>query len=1783
MLLCHSHLRGSAVPGTVAVGSGGASDCTSCGGAGGGNGFNLQVGIGPSLGIGTVGWLKLKARDDNPLLCSPLMLQLEADSRTNSGVVSLTGDEGVLRQVIAPLCFVDVSSIDEFAFRISVLKPAAKGFETNELYQVVGATTNTIADVIVEDPDRSTNGLSRLRISEVRSGSTNRVWLGEWQGTNGYWRVTHPDGHIEESGTVFDVGTGLTTELVRLKTAANVVQHEQVRVLTNNPWGDVLVTNTIGTGTALKRTKTTYYTTTNVVVFSPSGTQQPVCDVVRPDGTWSRIGAYDTNGRPLIVYSGFNGVAVPTTNAATCRTVDYDYAPLTALGDNGSLMLTKPRRETVCINGVAVARTYYVYNTNESRVIRCVSPSGGPTNTGNLVTITTYYTGGDWSGKEKTFEQPDGTMSFYSYVATATNRTTTVSVGEPTGNKTNVYNGTQTVTVTGNVGQTISRVVKSIVNGTVGVTLASETYSNFDEYGRPLRVTYLDGTYEDTSYGCCGVESKSDRDGVVTEYLYDSLKRQVATRRLGVTTTNVLDTAGRVVQTLRIGTNGASIFLGGYAYSTAGDLLAATNAFGGVTIYTNSFNGNGLQVQTTTYPDGGTRIETHCADGNLASLTGTAANPVRYEYGTESTSYNGSSYTWQYTKEIKLDAGGSDTSEWVKTYTDALGRNAKTVYADGAAEYSYYNTKGQLIRSVDADGVATLYQYNGQGEVEYTAVDVDQDATIDFNGLDRVTQTVRDVTTISSVNVRRTRTYQLATDNSSTPLLVNESRVSTDGLQSWNIAFGLTTQSVTTVNTGTGARTTTVTNPDGSTTVSVYSFGRLQTVTRKNSGGTQIAKSTYAYDPHGRVASVTDARNGATVYTYGAGDAVATVTTPAPGTGAPAQTTTSLYDTLGRAWKTVLADGTSTTNEFFLTGQLKKTYGSRGYPVEYTYDPAGRMKTLKTWQNFTGNSGTAVTTWNYHPTRGWLLSKDYANAVTGAAGSTGPDYTYTAGSRLKTRTWAREYSAGNRIVTTYKYGFDDATGGNSHGDLTEVSYNDTVTATVGYGYDRRGRQTTVTQGGNTTTRYYLDAGLSLGESYSGGTLGGLNVTNTFDSFLRRSTVSSRNGTTSLGSSTYGYDQASRLSSVSDGTYSADYVYQSNSSLVDTITFKTSGSTRLTTQKRYDRLNRLQSIVSTPSAANQALPSFTYQYNDANQRTRVALGDGSYWVYDYDSLGQVKAGKRYWNEGTPVAGQQFEYGFDDIGNRTNSKRGGDENGANLRETTYARNYLNQYAGRTNLVGRYADVLGLATFNQSSPASVIVNGQAAYRRSEYWRSELSLGGSNASWQSVTVNVGTTTNTGSLFVSPTPEAYAYDLDGNLTADGRWTYTWDAENRLTQMESLTNNPSGSKRKLTFEYDANGRRIGKKVYVWNGSAYPGSPNTTLRFLYDGWNLIGELDGSNAVVRSYQWGTDLSGSLQGAGGVGGLLSVKPTSGAAQFVVCDGNGNVMALVDGSSGALSASYEYGPFGELIRASGTQAASPFRFSSKYQDAETELLYYGYRYYNSSTGRWLTRDPIGERAELCLYGFVSNNPLNTYDTLGLFEWRLILLAILADAGVTIDATKLPTWANDRIIAFRGGPENFMNETEEELGAKGPLARDLFQKSRALNRTPITLNGSESERHDRLREAFLQSPHYKQRKQFILRRLSEGTSHKGFINVDFQNADEDDLGHAIGGAQLHYNYTDGSNGEPNAVEFRIKDNYDYHNKGHMWDRLERLGFLEEYKIDVLVEIVPCPKAKYSK
>ena len=88
---------------------------------------------------------------------------------------------------------------------------------------------------------------------------------------------------------------------------------------------------------------------------------------------------------------------------------------------------------------------------------------------------------------------------------------------------------------------------------------------------------------------------------------------------------------------------------------------------------------------------------------------------------------------------------------------------------------------------------------------------------------------------------------------------------------------------------------------------------------------------------------------------------------------------------------------------------------------------------------------------------------------------------------------------------------------------------------------------------------------------------------------------------------------------------------------------------------------------------------------------------------------------------------------------------------------------------------------------------------------------------------------------------------------------------------------------------------------------------------------------------------------------------------------------------STGSVAAHFEYDPFGNTTVDTDTVGKFDIRFSSKKQDSETGLYYYGYRYYDPVTGRWPSRDPIGEEGGMNLYGMVGNDAVNLWDYLGL------------------------------------------------------------------------------------------------------------------------------------------------------------------------------------------------------
>lgn len=227
------------------------------------------------------------------------------------------------------------------------------------------------------------------------------------------------------------------------------------------------------------------------------------------------------------------------------------------------------------------------------------------------------------------------------------------------------------------------------------------------------------------------------------------------------------------------------------------------------------------------------------------------------------------------------------------------------------------------------------------------------------------------------------------------------------------------------------------------------------------------------------------------------------------------------------------------------------------------------------------------------------------------------------------------------------------------------------------------------------------------------------------------------------------------------------------------------------------------------------------------------------------------------------------------------------------------------------------------------------------------------------------------GNLYVPRARERFTYDTDGNLTRDGRWTMAWDGENRLVAMETIPAavTVGAPRQRLEFAYDSQSRRVRKQAFLWAGGQWTNTCDSA--FVWDGWNCIAEISagGGTTSISSYVWGLDLSGTLQGAGGVGGLLAITQ-AGATSLPYYDGNGNVMGLVDADSGANVAVYEYGPFGETFRTTGSRATSnPWRFSTKYADKETRTTYFGFRYYVDELGRMASRDWIKEPQSDNLY----------------------------------------------------------------------------------------------------------------------------------------------------------------------------------------------------------------------
>ena len=680
---------------------------------------------------------------------------------------------------------------------------------------------------------------------------------------------------------------------------------------------------------------------------------------------------------------------------------------------------------------------------------------------------------------------------------------------------------------------------------------------------------------------------------------------------------------------------------------------------------------------------------------------------------------------------------------------------------------------------------------------------------------------------------------------------------------------------------------------------------------------------------------------------------------------------------------------------------------------------------------------------------------------------------------MATRDWERT-DGSNRLRTTYLLDSFGRTTAVHYGTTTVQSFATThpfYTPSVLMDYDRAGRLRHRTDAAGTVLLQYRYDGSLLTETTVAGIgndtalAAGRHVRRTLDSSGRlsvlESTWGSLPGGNTLGSATespsvtYAYGTADRLSSITSGGMTGYITRTATTDAFSMSAYPSSAST-------YNRILK-SSSTGLPSNHLAQMNGITIRNTGFSWDSDRLLTRGETdltWNYGYDDKSQVaSAHKKFTSGGEVAAGTQSVYNYDDIGNRTTLQEGGTSTlGGGLRTTTYKGDVSAGSSNGANALNQYARIERPQTFDvtgrrAASNATIIVNG-IALTSGDF---QPGSGGTGLYFRKEAANtpapyaapdnfepVEVKQNGVTLTPDPDPVQYlgmpapgatlSYDLDGNILYDGRWTYTWDGENRLLSMSapSWTQPAAGflpgndlEARTITFRYDGFSRRISKKVSV-------GATLTMEGYLYDGWNtvMITKLDPLSSTETSQGrrwsclWKPDVGSMLyarspwQKAGSVGGLAWLQ--TGAQQYFggspgsfwgsyeihvpMADHLGNIRhyaqfkLYASGETSAVSANFEYDAYGREVRANGTTVpasnppptltsgtpfadALPFHFSSKFTDSETGLVYYGYRYYDSIDGRWLNRDPIGEEGGLNLYGMVGNEAVNKMDYLGLAE----------------------------------------------------------------------------------------------------------------------------------------------------------------------------------------------------
>ena len=429
---------------------------------------------------------------------------------------------------------------------------------------------------------------------------------------------------------------------------------------------------------------------------------------------------------------------------------------------------------------------------------------------------------------------------------------------------------------------------------------------------------------------------------------------------------------------------------------------------------------------------------------------------------------------------------------------------------------------------------------------------------------------------------------------------------------------------------------------------------------------------------------------------------------------------------------------------------------------------------------------------------------------------------------------------------------------------------------------------------------------------------------------------------STGTTNYGYDVDNRLTSVSaPGTYPVGYTYDGAGRRAS-LSFGGYGESY-----SYNNLGELGAIQDTE--LSQELVGYGYdpqgRVTDVYQPGNLLLDLDTTYTYDQNNrITSVTATR----SGVPTPLLAATYQLDALGNPTSESYSDAANPQTV-TMTYTYDLLHRVATSvTSPGGPTLDYGYDAVGNRTS----VQNGNT-----------LTTNVFNADNQ----QASSSTNTGQS------ASYIYDNDGNqiqkYDSTGQTTYTFNGLNELTQAQVPVPGSPQLHTTTGYSYSGDGLRVSKD---------PGYGATTYT-----WDVAGAvplllldeaLHDNPPTSDTYLWG-------QGST----LVEATPQSGVVAYPLADGLGSIRLTV-GSSGAVLSSQTTDPFGQITAATGTPLT--FGFSGQQTDAETGLQYLRARYYDPSSGRFLSQDPVAgllpNPATLHKYVYALDDPLRYTDPTG-------------------------------------------------------------------------------------------------------------------------------------------------------------------------------------------------------